>query len=264
MSPDEAAGGEGSGGPPPQTTTGWPQGSSPPQASLRGRPCGDSFPDEDIRGRESGGYSYERGHGITRRPKPTSPSADKVARTSVGYAVADDAATGSGVTARCRGRGHGMARGIIASAGGQGRADGFGRCCRVHSCGWGREGADAVATEEATGRPRVFASADMSARTAVGTNSLTRLSGEVEAEAAALDEVAGLPRETAPQRTRLRERPWGMSPRFAAGGEGEPAAEDVATRGPRGSSPQKASLRGRPRGPSPQTKVGGGGCGSWR
>ena len=42
----------------------------------------------------------------------------------------------------------------------------------------------------------------------------------MEAGTAASDEATGLPREVSPQRTRLRERPWGMSLRFAAGGGG--------------------------------------------
>ena len=40
----------------------------------------------------------------------------KAARPSVGDVVADDTAAGRGSTARCHGRGHGIATGIIAFA----------------------------------------------------------------------------------------------------------------------------------------------------
>ena len=124
-----------------------------------------------------------------------------------------------GSTARCHIRDHRMAAGIIASAGGEGRADSFGRCRCGHGHGRRREGEGAAATEEATGRPRVFSPPRTSARGRPwGTASLTRPSGGVEAEAAALEEATGRPRETSPQRTRLRERPWVMSSQFAAGG----------------------------------------------
>ena len=94
-------------------------GSSPLRLRLREGVCG-------------GGYSCKRCHGITGRPRETSPSADKAARTSVGDVVADDAAAGRGSTARCRGRGHGMAAGIIAR-GGEGGCGSW-QCCPGRGC----------------------------------------------------------------------------------------------------------------------------------
>ena len=75
-----------------------------------------------------------------------------------------------------------MAKGIIASAGGQGRADGFGQCHRGRGRGWGRAGADAAVTEEATGRAAagVFASAEKSARKAGGDNFADEAVREIE------------------------------------------------------------------------------------
>ena len=111
-----------------------------------------------------------------------------------------------------------MAAGIIASAGRQGRMDGFGRCCRGHGRGGGREGAGAAAMEEATGRPR----GSSPLRTCPcgrpwGTSLLTKPSGGVHVWAAALDEATERPSMALTQRTGLRERPWGMSSRFVGG-----------------------------------------------
>ena len=168
---------------------------------------GDDFPEEDVGG-GSGGCSCRRGHEITGRPRETSPSADKAARVSVGDVVAGDSAAGRGSTARCCERDHGTAAGIIASAGGKGRADGFDRCHGGHGRGEGGEGAGAATTR----RPRDGRGClCLRGRRPWGVTSLTRPSGGVKAGAAAFDEATGRPRETSPQRTRLRERPWGMS-----------------------------------------------------
>ena len=89
------------------------------------------------------------------------------------------------------------------------------------------------------------------------TTSLAGPSGGVEVGVAALDEAMGWPRETetAPQQTRLHERPWGMSSRFAAGWRGD------ATR--RCECGHERSLHRQPPGMPLQLRDTEGGCGNW-